>query len=338
MVRLGWASAVVAAALALDTTRMGSLWIVCGSLFVAGAGVLVTRSRHVLVVSIVVLPLLVTVALQQSWVQDRVMSRVRTAAAFHIGHVHTDGYAYKLLDQRLYSGDSLESLTWDEARRFMLRAVSSFVLLPLPSRAESRSQLLFIPQQLIWYALALLAAAGALHASRRDALVAWLFIGLIGVTAVVIAPHEGNMGTLVRHRDGILPFVVQLSAIALTLALSRAGSVPFLIEGSIVVSRLRRGCAVIRGRAVALRAVWRQSALAAMVDEIRGMEDWLWVRRFGIALLAGAALTVAITPIASLTWVSVLVWTVTTVCALIQIVYAPALVRAWREKRASLTG
>ena len=343
-VRAGWASAVIAAALALDTTRVGSLFIVVGWLLVAFAGTFVTRRRYALAASVVMLPLLGTILLQQPWVQARVMQRVQLAAQNHIGHVRTVGYSYKILDQRFYCGScagdhagaALESMTFAEAQRFMLRAVPSFVLMPFPWQAESRSQLLFIPQQLIWYVLVLLAAAGVVQAIRRDTFVAWLFIGLVGVSAVAIAPHEGNIGTLVRHRDGIVPFVVCLSAIAFVSVLSWAGvAVASLVEGSVVVGSLRRlGRLAFVGRAAEVRSLWRESALAAVVDEIRGVEDWLWLRWVGIAALTAAALTVVFGPFASLTWPSLLAWSATAVCALVLIVYAPVLVRAWREKQA----
>lgn len=341
-VRAGWASAVVAAALTLGTTRVGWLFIVVTSLIIAITGTFVTRRAYRLAALVVLLPLLGTILLQQPWVQTRVMERLRTAAIVHLGHVNTEGYHYKLVDQRFYSGSPdqnpvlLQSMTRDEALRFMLRAMSSFVLVPLPWQSASRSQLLFIPQQLIWYGLVLLAAVGAVKAVRRDAFVAWLFIGLIGTSAVVIAPHEGNMGTLVRHRDGIVPFVICLSAIGLAFMLSSAGGVTAsLVEGSAVIGRLRRlSRSAVLGRSAGVRALWHESALAAAIDEFREVEDWLWLRRLGIALLAGAAITVALGPFGRLAWPSLLVWAATAGCGLILIVYAPALVCVWREKHA----
>ena len=227
-------------------------------------------------------------------------------------------------------------MTHEEALRFMLRATFSFILVPFPWQAVSRSQLLFIPQQMIWYGLVLLAAVGTVKAVRRDAFVTWLFIGLIGTSAVAMAPHEGNMGTLVRHRDTIVPFVVCLSAIALASMLSSAAGVTAsLVEGSVVIGRLRRlSRSAVLVRSADIRALWHESALAAAIDQLREVEDWLWLRRLGIALLTGAAITVAFGPFGRLAWPSLLVWAVTAGGALVLILYAPALVCVWREKHA----
>ena len=191
-----------------------------------------------------------------------------------------------------------------------------------------------VDQQLLWYALVLLAAAGAVQAGRRDAFAAWLFTGMIGVSALVIAPHEGNIGTLVRHRDSIVPFVVCLSAIALASVLSSVSStVAALVDDSIVVGSVRRLTrSLLIDRAAGIRAWWRESAIAAATDELRHVEDWVWLRRLGIALLAGAVLSAVLETFGSLAWPPLLLWVVTAACALVLIVHARGFACAWREK------
>jgi len=334
--RVGWAGAVVLVTLVLDTTRVGSLAIVGGTLVVAMIGTFVTRRRYALVASVVVLPLLISIAWQQPGtpsVQERIMAGVRTASTTHIGHVETSGYSYKLLEQRFYSGDSSESMTPAEGLRFMVRAAYSFVLVPLPWQAGATLHLMFIPQQWLWLLLLPLAAAGAVMAVRRDPLVAWLFIGVISVSALVIAPHEGNIGTLVRHRDGVVPFVVCLSAIGLMSMLSRVGGVAAIVESSLFAASVRGilGAAIL-APSVGIRRLWRASALASAVDELRGREDRLWVRWFGIALLAGTTASVVVAPFGEHARPSLFVGAGAAVCGLFLIVCAPALVCAWREK------
>jgi hypothetical protein len=334
--RVGWACAVVSAVLVLDTIRVGSLFIAVGSLAVGLAGAFATRVTwrwHALVAAVVVTALLGAIALQQPAVQDSAMARVRAAATRHVGHVETGGYFYKLVEQRFYSGDSPESMTPPEALRFMLRAVLGFVLVPLPWQAGARSQLMFIPQQWLWLLLLPLAAAGVVTAVRRDALVAWLFIGLIGVSALAIAPHEGNIGTLVRHRDGIVPFVVCLSAIGLASTLAWGGGAAAIVEGSLVAARMRGLLgAASSGPGLSIRGLWRESALASAVEELRGEEDWLWLRWSGMALLAGATASVVIAPFGELARPSWFAGGGAAVCGLFLAVCAPALERAWREK------
>jgi hypothetical protein len=48
---------------------------------------------------------------------------------------------------------------------------------------------------------------------RRDPLVTCLLVGYLVPTAVVVALTTGNVGTLVRHRTLIVPFLVWLSAL-----------------------------------------------------------------------------------------------------------------------------
>lgn len=321
-VRAAWASAVVAAAFALGTTRAGALFVVVVVLLIALTGTFLSRRPLALAASIVALPLLVMVGLQQPAVQARILEHVQTAATRHIGHVKTEGYAYKLLDQRFYSGDSPESMNWHEASRFMFRAVSSFVLVPLPWQSASRRQLLFIPQQLLWYALVLLAGVGAVQAARRDLFVTWLFIGFIGGSAVVIAPHEGNIGTLVRHRDAILPFVICLSAVALAALFAHVnGAARSAIDSSAVLRP-------VRPLGPWLRTAWRQSACARVLDDIRAAEGSL--RCIGLGLLAGTALTVVLRPFVRLAWPSLLMWGATAAVALVMILYDARVLR-WRK-------
>lgn len=216
-------AAAVAATLALDGTRAGATLILALAVTLAFAGTFVTRRRYVFAASVVMVPLVGILVLRLPPVQSRVLARLRTSAELHIGHVNTEGYSYRLLDQRFYSGDSFESMTWGEAQRFVVRSAASFVFVPLPWQSLSRSQLLFLPQQLIWYGLVLFAAVGLVRACQADLFATWLCLGMTGAGAVVIALNEGNIGTLVRHRDSVVPFVICLSAMGMYSALSWAG-------------------------------------------------------------------------------------------------------------------
>jgi hypothetical protein len=54
---------------------------------------------------------------------------------------------------------------------------------------------------------------GLVAGLRRDALVTCLLASFAVIGAGVIALNSGNIGTMVRHRDTIVPFVVWLSAL-----------------------------------------------------------------------------------------------------------------------------
>ena len=61
--------------------------------------------------------------------------------------------------------------------------------------------------------LAALLFAGIAAGWRRDAFFTWILLGnaLIGIAAVTL--YSGNVGTLVRMRDSVVPVLVWLSAL-----------------------------------------------------------------------------------------------------------------------------
>ena len=58
-----------------------------------------------------------------------------------------------------------------------------------------------------------LALVGVVAGFRRDGLVTLLLVSYIVVAAVPISLSNGNIGTLVRHRDTVVPFIVWLSGL-----------------------------------------------------------------------------------------------------------------------------
>ena len=142
------------------------------------------------------------------------MTQLRAAAKMHMGHVVTRGHAYKLLDERIYVlGRNGLTMTTDEATRFVGRAIVSFIVVPLPWDLRSRSELAFLPEQIIWYLLLLSAAVGLVAGLRRDALVTCILSGYVIVASGVVALNSGNVGTLIRHRAFALPYLAVLSAL-----------------------------------------------------------------------------------------------------------------------------
>jgi hypothetical protein len=141
--------------------------------------------------------------------------------------VRTEGHSYKVLDSRMYSAvdsdQTIGHMTPVEGLRFVVRAVTDFVTVPLPWQMESRQELIFLPQQLAWLLLVPLAIVGLLAGLRRDPLVTCLLFGVAGAGALATALNSGNVGTMIRHRDTVVPFVVWMSACgAVTLASAKA--------------------------------------------------------------------------------------------------------------------
>jgi hypothetical protein len=132
--------------------------------------------------------------------------------------VSVEGYSYRLLDDEYYdpkhdSGIDFSALKPDEAARFALRGVAHFLTAPLPWNVVSRPALAFLPQQVAWYILVVLAVVGVGAGFRRDRVLTWLLVGNALVGGVTVALFGGNEGTFVRMRDSVVPVIVWLSAL-----------------------------------------------------------------------------------------------------------------------------
>jgi hypothetical protein len=219
----GLASAVAAAA-ALSTVRIGALAILGAGLALAAAGAFVSRRVYLMLAGIALVGTIGLVALDSAPVRQRVLPHLVLAGQKHLGNVSSEGHSYRLLDGRFYDGARIETLTWPEAKRFAVRALAGFIVVPMPHQLTSKSEILLLPQQILWYGLVLLALVGMAAGARRDLALTWLLAGFACAAAGVIALNSGNVGTLVRIRDTIVPFVACLAALgAATLGSRVAG-------------------------------------------------------------------------------------------------------------------
>ena len=235
--RLLAAAVFVLAIAALSTVRRGGLELAALSLVLGAVGAFVVRRRYLLVASVVLVLVGGYVGLRLEAVQTRVFAQLQRAVTLHIGNVRTEGHAYKTLDQRRYTEAYSESVSWNltepEAVRFVLRSLLSFVFVPLPWALQSTSALAFLPAQIAWYATFVVALAGFLPGLRRHALLTLTIAayGLVG--ASIVGLNNGNVGTLVRLRDVVTPFLVWLTGMGAAFIFVRvaAGRVPH-VEGA----------------------------------------------------------------------------------------------------------
>jgi hypothetical protein len=79
----------------------------------------------------------------------------------------------------------------------------------------------YLPEQLLWYLLIVLALFGAAEAVRRDRVLGSLLIAYVLPTAAIVALTTGNVGTLIRHRTLIVPYLVWISALGVAALLRR---------------------------------------------------------------------------------------------------------------------
>jgi hypothetical protein len=206
-------------AVIVGSVRVGGSLVVMTGLCVGVAGGTIARRVSLVILTLLLVPYAGYRTLGDADTQARIMSQLERAAVTHIGHVRTAGNHYKLLDQRFYSNSismPAEEMTAMEGLRFTVRALVGFVIVPLPWQAQSVPEMVFLPQQVVWYVLVVLAAIGVATGLRRDPLVTCLLCGLTVAGAVAIALYSGNVGTMVRHRDTVVPFIIWLSALGAT--------------------------------------------------------------------------------------------------------------------------
>ena len=161
-------------------------------------------------------------------VRALIMPVLRGTAAVHLSHAISPGHAYRLLDDSFYTTTSLDrvsaigqgspdeataTLTFQELTRYVARSAVAFLVVPLPWDSVSWSEIVLVPQQVAWYLMMPLALVGVVAGLRRDVLITLLLVSYIVVAAVPISLSNGNIGTLVRHRDTVVPFIVWLSGL-----------------------------------------------------------------------------------------------------------------------------
>lgn len=161
------------------------------------------------------------VGLKSSGVQERAKNLLAQIAVSHLGYVHTAGWNYKLLDPEFYMreregqplGIDPSRLTTAATARYAIRAIVSFFFVPFPGNAASPPILAYLPEQLIWDLLVVLALVGAVAGFRVDATVTLVLVGFIALGALLIGMSSGNIGTLIRHRSMIAILVPWLSSL-----------------------------------------------------------------------------------------------------------------------------
>lgn len=206
--------AVVVFAWAMDTLREGGLLTAAvGTLGAVLIIFVLSRGRR-LAAALIAAPVLVAVIASSPFVQERVMANIRTAAIYHAGHVLTPGYSYRLVNPRYYPNrEQLNFMSGSEAAAFAAKGVVAYVVQPLPWEIKSRSMLAYLPEHIVWYALALLLPFGVYAGLRRDVVLTAVLASHAAAAILLVAVSSGNVGTLIRHRGLALPYVVWLSAV-----------------------------------------------------------------------------------------------------------------------------
>jgi hypothetical protein len=216
--------AIAALAIARDLRPVTVALLLTGVAAGVAALLFLSSSLRMRLAAVVVAGLAVVAVTARSSAPQRIIAALDATAKTQTGHVFTVGHSYKLLDAGFYfipvtPIQSTWSLTPDEAARYVLRSATSFITVPWPWEFASLRELLYLPEHVFWYVMAALFPIGVVAGWRRDRLITMLLAGYMIPTAAAIALTNGNVGTLLRLRGIVIPYVIWLSAVGFAAAL-----------------------------------------------------------------------------------------------------------------------
>ena len=93
----------------------------------------------------------------------------------------------------------------------------------MPWQLQSARELAYLPEQVAWYGLLLLLPIGVVAGYRRDRFVTCMLAGYALPTAMALALTNGNVGTLLRLRGLVVPYLVWIGAVGFFAALGTLG-------------------------------------------------------------------------------------------------------------------
>jgi len=133
----------------------------------------------------------------------------------HVGYLSSGGVNYSILPPDLINisvGD-LSNLSWSELSKIYLRGVVHYLTEPWLSHLHTLKLKVFFPQMIAWYACGALAVLGLLALRRHNRALSMFIFLFLAVFISAYGLSEGNIGTLIRHRDMITPAVLILAVV-----------------------------------------------------------------------------------------------------------------------------
>jgi hypothetical protein len=211
------AAAVVALVIAadmLESLRKGGMQVAAlGAAAGIVAGSIVPRPR-LLLASAIAAPMVLVVLLNVAPVQARVLTVVRDAVRYHAGHILTVGQTYQMVDPLYYyDWPAIFAIGPRESVQYVARSVVHYVVEPLPWVERSRAMLFYVPEQAAWWAMLIVLPFGIAAGLKADALLTATLLSHAAAIGMMVALTSGNVGTLIRHRGLIFPYLVWLVAL-----------------------------------------------------------------------------------------------------------------------------
>jgi hypothetical protein len=231
--KLGAVIALVIAAIALESLRKGGMQVAAlGAAAGIVAGLIVPRPR-LLLASAIAVPVLLIVVLNVAPVQARVLTVVRDSVRYHAGHILTAGQTYQMVDPLYYyDWPRIFEIGPRESVEYVARSVIHYVVEPQPWVERSRAMLLYVPEQAAWWSMLLVLPFGIAAGLKADALLTTTLLSHAAAIAMMVALTSGNVGTLIRHRGLVFPYLVWLVALGGCRLLEWfAGHTPLVRDG-----------------------------------------------------------------------------------------------------------
>lgn len=139
---------------------------------------------------------------------NKVSTKMVRSLNYTRGVVNTGGTIYKAFDAKFYEGGSMSQsnhISFIDFTKGFFRGWAYFLLLPFPWKTYTGLQLISYPQAILWYLFIPFVFIGMINALRykwRETFIIFTYIFFLGS---MIAMTGGNIGTVFRHRDMVIP-------------------------------------------------------------------------------------------------------------------------------------
>lgn len=127
----------------------------------------------------------------------------------HIGYINTPGNNYKIFEDEYYSRTKdIRSISPSELSVAFLKGLLHSLFEPFPWKVRSKGEFIGLFQMLLWFAFFPFVILGFILSIRYKIKESYAALIYILVFCLLLAIGEGNVGTVFRHRDMLMPFFV----------------------------------------------------------------------------------------------------------------------------------
>lgn len=132
----------------------------------------------------------------------------------HKGYWMTGGNVYMIMDEHVYP---YSALNWDllDISKALFTGMFYFMLAPFPWHGKNFWQVLSIPQMILWYFILPISFLGILLTLRYKFKIILPVLFFVIAMLFVFSLSEGNIGTAVRHREVLTPFLLLFSSVGI---------------------------------------------------------------------------------------------------------------------------